>query len=538
MAIAVSMLLLIVCANIASILLARGYARRREMGLRIAMGASHGRVRVQALTESALLSLFGFPPGVMIAYWCAHAVGAARPPLPQNWVLLRGTDLLAGASLAPNARVLGFAIGVAALATLLFGIGPAIAQSRVDAARLITSGGDTNASPPVRGRQWLVLSQIALATMLLVVAGLMARSLRALLHTDLGFQAQGVVAFQLTSTDRSTAAQVRRDAFFRDMAAVPGVQGVASAGCVPFDLRCMFTLGVKASGEGDASAQPVEVDVRAVSPEYFRVLRIPVVAGRPLAVADTIAGMGRVLISETAARQLFGGAARSVGRALVVENSAATPLTVVGVVHDVRFRSVEALPAAAIYYVRSEDSQAPRYQATAFFRTSLPDNAAIVMITRQLRASGAPMAVAEARSLTDLVRAATATTRFVAMLLLGFGTAALILAALGVYGIIAYIVAQRSRELSIRLMLGASSTRLSSDIAASGVALIGGGIGLGLLGALAAFRVISAFVFGVTMFDAATLTAVVALVGAAGAAATFVSTLRVRRIDAAQALRT
>src|SRR5688572_26400583 len=188
MGVAVIGLLLTVCANIASILLARGHARRNELGVRIAIGASQRRVGRQVLTESTLLGALGLPPGILLGFFCADALASLRPALPHNSVLLRGTDLLAGASLAPNSTVLLFSCAVAALATLLFGIGPAVAASRVDAARLITAAGDSHASPPVRGRQFLVIVQVALATILLVTAGLMTRSLRAMLHADLGFQ--------------------------------------------------------------------------------------------------------------------------------------------------------------------------------------------------------------------------------------------------------------------------------------------------------------------------------------------------------------
>ncbi|MDF2774500.1 MAG: macB 19, partial [Geminicoccaceae bacterium] len=255
-------LMLIVCANIASILLARGHARRNEMGVRIALGASGGRVGRQVLTESMLLGALGLPPGVLLGFLCAGALASLRPSLPQTWVLLRGTDLLAGASLAPNLRVLVFSSAVAAIATLLFGIGPSVAAARVDPVKLMTSAGDSHTSAPVRGRQFLVMAQVALATILLVTAGLMTRSLRAMLNTDLGFQPNGVVTFRLSSIDTSASARIRRQEMLTQIAGAPAVQSVTMAPCVPFDLACMVTVGVRAVGNADPTARPVEVEYR------------------------------------------------------------------------------------------------------------------------------------------------------------------------------------------------------------------------------------------------------------------------------------
>ena len=529
-------LMLIVCANIASILLARGHARRNEMGVRIALGASGGRVGRQVLTESMLLGALGLPPGVLLGFLCAGALASLRPSLPQTWVLLRGTDLLAGASLAPNLRVLVFSSAVAAIATLLFGIGPSVAAARVDPVKLMTSAGDSHTSAPVRGRQFLVMAQVALATILLVTAGLMTRSLRAMLNTDLGFQPNGVVTFRLSSIDTSASARIRRQEMLTQIAGAPAVQSVTMAPCVPFDLACMVTVGVRAVGGADPTARPVEVEYRPAAADYFRTLGITITAGRALVAEDTTVGRPRVVISETAARRLFGSLS-PIGREVAFSEANGAPMEVVGVARDVRFRSVDAASTPAIYLLAGEDTGTPRFGSTLFARSTAPAGSAISAVTRAIRESGAPVGISEARPLVAIVRAETSSTRFVAVVLLGFAVSAVLIAGLGVYGVIAYIITQRTREFGVRLVLGADEWQLLRTVVGRGAALVGGGAVVGIAVALGASRVVAALLYGVETFDAVTYAVVVTLVVVIGLTATFLPALRIGRIDPSAALR-
>ncbi len=530
-------LMLIVCANIASILLARGHARRNEMGVRIALGASGGRVGRQVLTESTLLGALGLPPGILLGFVCAGALASLRPSLPQTWVLLRGTDLLAGASLAPNLRVLVFSSAVAAIATLLFGIGPSVAAARVDPVKLMTSAGDSHTSAPVRGRQFLVMAQVALATILLVTAGLMTRSLRAMLNTDLGFQPSGVVTFRLSSIDTSASARIRRREMLTQIAGAPAVQGVTMAPCVPFDLACMMTVGVRAVGNADPTARPVGMEYRPAAADYFRTLGITITAGRALVAEDTTVGRPRVVISETAARRLF-GTLSPIGREIAFSEGDGTPMEVVGVARDVRFRSVDAASTPAIYLLAGEDAGAPRFNSMLYVRSTAPPGAAISAVTRAIRESGAPVGISEARPLAAIVRAETSSTRFVAVVLLGFAVSAVLIAGLGVYGVIAYIITQRTREFGVRLVLGADQWQLLRTVVGRGAALVGGGAVVGIVVALGASRVVAALLYGVETFDAVTYAVVVTLVVVIGLTATFLPALRIGRIDPSAALRT
>lgn len=529
-------LMLTVCANIASILLARGHARRNEMGVRIAMGASGGRIGRQVLTESTLLGALGLPVGMLLGLGGAMGLASVRPALPQSWILLRGTDLLAGASLAPNLRVLAFSSALAALATLLFGTGPAVAASRVDPVKLMTSAGDSHTAAPVRGRQVLVMAQVALATILLVAAGLMTRSLRAMLATDLGFRPRGVVTFRLTSSDTSASARIRRQEILTQVSGLAGVRGVATSACVPFDVACMVTVGLRAVGDADPTARPVDVELHSTSSDYFRTIGIVISSGRALVAEDTTVGRPRVVISETAARRLF-GAASPIGKEVAFTGGDGAPMEVVGVARDVRFRSVDAAASPAVYVVAGENPYAPRYTATLLVRTNAAPGVAISSVTRAIRESGAPVGVSEARPLTSIVSAETSSTRFIAVLLLGFAVSAALLAGLGVYGVIAFIIAQRSREFGVRLVLGADQRHLLRTVVGRGAALVGGGVVIGVVVALGASRLVAALLYGVESFDAATYGVVAALVLVIGLMATFVPAYRIGRIDPSAALR-
>ena len=537
MGVGVVSLLLIVCANIASILLARGHARRGELGVRIALGASQRRVGRQVLTESAILGVLGLPAGVLLGVTAAEMIAELRPMLPQNWTLLRGTDLLAGASLSPDGRVLAFAALVAGLATLIFGIGPALVASRINAARLLTSATDSHATLPTRSRQFLVAGQIALATVLLVIAGLMTRSLRELLHTDLGFRAEDVVAFHLTSMDTTAAARIRRQELVARLEATPGIDGVAMTGCKPFDVACMFSLGVRSVDETDASARPVEVEYHAVSASYFQVLRVPVVAGRGFVAADTAAETGRVVLSASAARRLF-GSRPALGRRVVLDVRVPRPMEVVGVVGDVRFKAVEAGAAPAIYLLAGEDATAPRFNSMMYVRAAMPPSAAASVLGRVIRETSAPVSATTAGTLTDFVRGATSSTRFVALLLLGFAASAALLAGLGIYGVVSYIVSQRLREFGVRLVLGANGHDLLLATVRRSVWVVGGGVSIGLLGAGLGAQLLRAFLYGVGTFDVATYLAVTSLVVVLALVATLIPARRITHIDPATILRT
>jgi predicted permease len=381
------------------------------------------------------------------------------------------------------------------------------------------------------------MAQVALATILLVTAGLMTRSLRALLDTDLGFQPNGVIALRLSSIDTSVAARVRRQQAIDAVMQVRGVRSVSMSQCVPFDLACLVTVGVRGVNDADGNARAVELEYHPATPGYFRTMGIPIVAGRALVAEDTTVGRTRVVISEAAARRLFGTEAAAIGKQIVFNGDRALPMDVVGVARNVRFRSVDAAETPALYRIVGEDVRASRLTSTLFVRTSSPTGIAISSVTRALRESGAPLGVSDAQPLVNVVRSVTSSTRFIATLLLGFAASAVLLAGLGIYGVIAFIVSQRAREFGVRLVLGADGRRLLGSVVRRGAGLVGVGVVAGAILAVGATRIVRSLLYGVGSFDAATYLVVALIVSVTGLLATFIPARRIAYIDPADALR-
>ena len=495
MAAAVIGLLAIVCANIASILLARGHARRGEMGVRIALGASPRRVARQVLTECALLGLFALPCGFSSdgsAPMRWRTFGRRCPRIscccagPISWRGRPSSRTCACCSSdrsSPRSRQFS-------------------SRSGRRSPRLASTPRSSSRRPaictrrrPVRGRQLLVVSQVALATILLVSAGLTLRSLDALLRVDLGFRPEGVVTLRdrlrrhlgvgthpAPGSHHTSLIDARRD-------------GVATSGCVPFDLACVVTLGVHALG-GQGGDRPIDAELHDVSTGYFRAMGISLVSGRLFADEDSTIDRVLVVISESAARQLY-GSAPAIGKQIMFDQPGAKRMDVIGVVRDVRFRSVDAAASPAVYTLAGEDAHAPRFTTTLFMRTRMTGTATAATVANEIRSSEAPMSVAGVRTMTEIVSAETSPTRFVAMLLLGFAVTALLLASLGVYGVIAYTVTQRTKELGLRIVLGADDRGLVLAMLMRGSALVATGLGAGVVVAVATTRLVSSFLFGI-----------------------------------------
>jgi ABC-type antimicrobial peptide transport system permease subunit len=305
---------------------------------------------------------------------------------------------------------------------------------------------------------------------------------------------------------------------------------------VPFDLACVFTIGVHALG-GVGGDRPIDAELHGVSSTYLRTMGISLVAGRVFADEDSTTDRKVVVISETAARQLYGSASAAVGKQIAFDQPDAKRMDVVGVVRDVRFRSVDAAASQAVYTLTGEDTQAPRFATTLFVRTNLTGAATAATVALDIRSTNAPMSIASVRTMTSIVAAATSPTRFVASLLLVFAVTALALASLGVYGVVSYTVSQRTKELGLRMVLGADDGELLLAMLLRGVLLVAAGLSAGVVVALATSRLVSSFLFGIEALDALTYGGVIVVVGAIGVLATLLPALRILRIEAAAALR-
>ncbi|HEU4631432.1 MAG TPA: ABC transporter permease [Gemmatimonadaceae bacterium] len=560
LAAAVATLLLMVCVNQASLLLARSASRRAEVGVRLALGAGWMRLARQALTETLLLAGGGALLGVAFSVLATRALVTLWPRPELSMVLLRGTDLLHGAPLRPDGRVLLFAVGVTVVVALAVGLAPAIGAARLDpAARLRGDRGALGGAGASRGRHVLVVCEVALATALLAAAGLLTRSLERLLAQDPGVSPAGVTAFGVNvsqigggsaaaatgpspggrSGGGSAPAAAGRERSTRvalelveRVSAVPGVDGATLDTCLPLAAtECAYAMIATLDGRRvPPRAAPAAV-MHAVTPGYLRVLGIPLRRGRALEPRDRT-GPPVVLLNEAAARRYFPGASalgRRIGFGPIADAE------VVGVVGDVKQGRLEQPAPPAVYTLLDPLGAPPPLRLLV--RAAGPTAATVAAVRREARALDPGIAVYDARPLDDVVAAGSAGTRFVAAMLGFFAVAAAAMAALGVYGVLAYEVARRTREIGVRVALGASPGRVLAPMLGRAALLVGIGLALGCATALAGSGVLRSFLFGVARTDPAVLSAIAALMAGIGLAAAWAPARRASRVDPALALR-
>ena len=534
LSIAVTAVMLIVCANIAGLLLARARAREAEMGVRVALGAGHRRLVRQVLTESILLALLGALPGILIAYGGAVALARLRPTLQPNYVLLRSVDLLQGVSLAPDWRVLTFALVLTTVVGLLFGAAPALAASRTSIAELIKVAGSRGGTTRARGRRALVVGQVALATTLLVGAGLTIRSFQALLRSEIGFVAENFVKVELSGGDSASATTARREAMLARIAGLPGVEAAASYNCAPFESNCVLmpvaSLDMRAVERGEYP--PLEVHV--VSRDFLRALGTPLRLGRAFDSREAPGRVTAAIVNESAARLLWRGQS-PIGRRLSTFVDSTPPVEIIGVVADVKYETLDAPSRPAIYY---DVGQWNGREGSVIVARSRKDPTATLPAIRRVIAETDPtIAIHRVATGEQMLARAASSTRFVAVLLAVFAGAAALLAALGVYGVLAYLVTQRRREFGIRMAIGALPSSVLTLVVRQGAALTLVGLALGVVGAVAATGLLSSFLFGVARADVLTYAVIIGVVGITGLLAALIPARRATRVDPVIALR-
>lgn len=534
LSIAVGGVMLIVCANIAGLLLARARVREAELGVRIALGAGRGRLVRQMLTESIVLAVLGALPGVLIAYGGATALARLRPTLPPNFVLLRSVDLLQGVSLAPDWRVLAFVTTLTVAVGLLFGAAPALAASRTSVAELIKVAANRGGTTRARGRRALVVGQVALATTLLVGAGLMIRSFRALLASDVGFTADHVLMMRLSGGDSVSATPARRAEMLERIAALPGIEAVGSHNCMPFASDCSLMPLTQLDGRPVERDEFPPIEVHVISRDYLRAMQIPLRAGRAFDARDADGERTAVMVNEAAARLLWRDRP-AVGRRVASGGPDSAPMEVIGVVADVKYDAIDA-PARPAFYLDTNQGFS-RGGTVIVVRTRGEPAQSVPAIRRVITEDDPATAIYGLTTGRELVGRATSSTRFLTALLACFGIGAALLAALGVYGVLAYLVAQRKREFGVRMAIGAQPASVLALVAKQGVVLTTLGLALGVGGAVAATRLLQRFLFGVAAADLPTYAVIVVVVGASGVLATLVPALRATRVDPVIALR-
>lgn len=529
----VLLVLLIACANVANLQLVRGQARGRELAVRAALGAGRRRLIAQLLTESLVLGLLGGAAGAGVAFAVVRAVvlfGPASIPRLQT--------------LSVDLHVLAFGLAMTLVTSIACGLTPALTLSRRSTQRSFAlSSRRAIGTAGTRARRVLVISELAGAAMLLVGAGLLIRSYVQLQHVETGFDPNGVTTFTLSLPAARYPDPASPRAFVSALLvrlkANPGVQSAAVAMGLPFTSDLNVITGFRHEGqlEPDSASMPT-ASLRIVSPDYFAMMKIPIRLGRPFDDRDTATSPEVALINERTARRFFSGQ-NPVGQQIRVGAELARdgrngPKTIVGVMGDVKYGGLDEDTPAEIYLPYE---QHPVDAFTVAVRTSADGIATLASLRHTVAGLDPLLPLANVKGLPALVDASLAERRFTTLVILTFAAIAVALAVIGVYGLLAYLVAQRRREIGLRLAVGASRSNVVWLFVREGAALTVVGLAVGLGGALAAGRLIAGLLFAVTPADPATLAAVVGALAGAAACATYLPARRAARVDPNEALK-
>ncbi len=534
---AVAFVLLIACANIANLVLAKTLSRRKEVAIRAALGASRRRLLQQALAETVLLSLIGGALGLVLAHYGAAFI-----------VKFAGTQLPRSSSIGLNGWVLIFTLGVSLLTGLAAGLLPALRLTRGDVNESLkqSAGRTASDSGGSRTRNALVIAEVALSLMLLAGAGLLIRSLWNLRSTYPGFEADHVITMDLSVSWNKFAALPQLASFYQNVLervrAVPGVKAAGLTNSLPLT--------------GNGSHQPVqiagqpivpmadqpEVDVRIISPGYVGAMHIAVMGGRDLDDADVAGKPGAVLISQSMATQ-FWPHDDPIGKQLTLYFFPDIVRTVVGVVGDVKEDGLNQTRSASMLYMPAAQVESPRgypwhaFPMTLVARTQTPPASVVSAITDVVHGLDSDVPVLNIKTMEDTVNDSLLQQRFTMLLLTGFAAIALLLAAVGIYSVLSYMVRRRVREIGIRMALGAQIGDVLRMIVVEGMKPTLLGVGIGLAGALALGRVMASVIYGVSARDLTTLVSVAVLMAAIGLLASALPAYRASRVDPMRTLR-
>ena len=520
----VVLVLLIACANVANLLLARGLERERELSIRRALGAGRATVVRQLLTESGMLALVGGVAGVGLAYWAVPAVlTLAQGLIPRS------------AEVAVDATVLLFAATTTVATVAVFGVLPALRLTAADGtSRLVSGRGVTGRA--VGSRTWsaLVGGQVALATVVVIASGLLLRSVWALQTVDIGFDAESVIALHLTMNDARYPEQSdymgAYEQLMAELRALPGVEAVGSIRFTP--LRRDGESGSfsipgrpETGGENRPQARVVQV-----SPGFFEAAGVPILAGREFTALDDADASPVVVVNDALRRRYWPGE-EVVGQSMQL---ASAPIPVVGVVGDIRQASLDRDPVPTIYVSQYQNS---RRGMTFLIRTNGSPEALLSPVRATVRRIDQDQPIAELAPMTEVVFTSAARPRFFAVLLGGFGMLALLLSSFGIYGVVSHSVTTRVSEIGVRVALGAPGGRVVRMIVGGGLRPVLAGAAVGLIVAGAATRVLSDILFGVSTVDPLTFAAVPLLLVVVAAWASWMPAVRALRIDPTDALR-
>lgn len=528
---AVGFVLLIACANVANLLLARAAAREKEIAVRAALGASRARVIRQLLTESVLLALMGGLLGLGIAWWGIQALVAISP---RDLVNMQGVGI--------NPSVLAWTTAISLVTGIIFGLAPALETTRLNLNEALKeggkgTGGESHSSRRLRNS--LVVAEVALALMLLISAGLLVRSFSRLQSVERGFSSDNVLTMVVRLPARKYRKEEQMIAFFRQaeerIRALPSVRSAGAVNFLPFYGGLGSNTGFTIEGRPlPAPGEEPATDVRVADPGYFKAMGIPVLRGRNFTDDEATQARHVVLISEAMARKHFAGE-DPLGKRITVDMAEnPVPTEIVGVVGDVKYESLVDETKPMVYFPPPD---LPYPYMTLIIKTDGDPAAITAAVRREIQAIDPDQPISDVRTMNQVMAEAVARERFNTLLLGLFAVIATLIAAVGIFGVMNYSVTLRTREIGLRMALGAQQRDVLRLILKQGLLLTLIGMSIGVAGAIALTRVMSRLLFGVAATDPATFAAIVLLLSLVSLIACYVPARRATRVDPMTAMR-
>jgi putative ABC transport system permease protein len=529
---AVGFVLLIACANVASLLLTRSLARQKEVAIRSALGATRWRVIRQLLTESILLSLVGGAAGLLVAYWGVRGLVAIMPANQLNALPFLTTLHLDGS-------ILLFSFGLSLFTGIVFGLAPALQSSRPDVNEVLKEGGRTTAGGAGhRLRSAFVMTEVALAVVLLVGAGLMMKSLLHLLQSNVGFNPDNVLTMTVALPPAKYEDENRQIAFYEQLnervRSLPGVSGVGTVNILP--LQSGNTTRVYVEGDPvPMPGQELEANIRTVDESYFPTLGVPLIAGRAFDERDKANAPAVVIIGKSMADRIFAGR-DPVGRRLLYAGVKAPPIMVVGVVGDVKIGGLDDAIRPVIYYPFRQNAGTG---TNLVVRTDGDPTALAGVIRNEAHTLEPEIAIFNVLAMEQIISQSPAAfmRRFPAMLIGIFAGVALLLASVGIYGVVSYSVSQQTHHIGVRMALGAQASDILKMILREGLTLALAGMLLGVVAALGLMRLLRSLLFDVQTTDATTFAFVLATLFVVALFACYIPARRATKVDPLVALR-
>jgi putative ABC transport system permease protein len=523
---AVALVLLIACANVASLLLSRALVRRREIAVRTALGAGRGTILRQLLTESTLMALIAGVLGIGLSWAATRALVAwGASQLPQGIPI--GIDL----------RVLTFTLGISLATGVVFGIFPALQLARMDLHMTLREEGRSSSAGHARGRLngLLVIGQVALSLLLLIGAALLLRSYERLLKVDPGFNSQNVLTMNISLPTVKYAKPVDEINFFdevlRRVSQVPGVRNTAISATLPLSSKRITPMLPEGQPNVPLAQRPF-IDIEAISPQWFQTLRVPMRGGREFAAADNQQAPKVLIVNETFARQFWPGQ-NPIGKHVIVGRWP-EPAEVVGVANDIKNRGLSQEPQAQVYI---PFAQLPWSNMNLLVRTAVPPQTMTSAVRAVIAGVDPDQPVTSILTVDELMDNSRTQPRFLMMLLTVFSMTALALAVVGIYGVLAYSVAQRQHELGIRLALGAKSADILRLVVRQGLILAASGVVIGFVAALLMTRLMSSMLYKVGAHDLVTFVVAPLLFLAVAVLTSYIPARRATKVDPIEAMR-